>query len=209
MKGKLIVFEGIDGAGKATQVERLEKRLLAQKVQVTVFKSPRYDTPTGQLVKDALHGAYGDFIGLSPYLSAVPYLLDFAASRDEVLSALKKGTVICDRYVPSTLAYHAAKLSGESAKDFIARIEDIAYGQLKLPKPELVIYLDTPVEIARRLMEHKQKDQHERDAAYQGRVAHTYAELAKASEWHTVQCMHGPHMRSVEDIGEEIAKMAA
>lgn len=208
-KNKLIVFEGIDGAGKATQVALLEKRLRAEGKRVAVFASPRYDKPTGKIVKDALHGLYGDFVGLSPYLSAAPYLLDFAASRDEILRALGEGTVICDRYVPSTLAYHSAKLSGDEALNFIQLVEDIAYKRVGLPEPDKVIYLHIPVETARRLMETKKKDQHERDAKYQGRVALMYAELAKRKNWRVVECVKDGEMRGVEEIHEEITGFIA
>lgn len=207
--GRLIVFEGIDGAGKATQVELLAKRLRSDGKHVTVFASPRYDLPTGKLVRSALHGEFGDFVGLSPYFSALPYLVDFAAWRDEIREALKKGTVICDRYVPSTVAYHSAKLTGQSAKDFVALIEGIAFGNLGLPKPDKVVYLHIPVETARRLMDHKKKDQHERDTAYQGRVAMTYQELSKRKEWSIVECVGEGRMRTVEDIHEEVMRLAA
>lgn len=206
-KNKLIIFEGIDGAGKATQVQLLAKRLRAQGKRVVVFASPRYDKPTGAIVKNALAGMYGDFVGLSPYLSAVPYLLDFAASRDEIHEALKKGTVICDRYIPSTVAYHSAKLVGEHAREFVRLIEDIAYKKLKLPKPDRVFYLRVPVEMARRLMANKNKDQHEKSASYQGRVATAYGELAKRKEWRTVECVKNGVLRSIEDIHEEISKL--
>lgn len=205
--GKLIVFEGIDGAGKATQVELLKQLLLTKKEEVSVFSSPRYDLPTGAIVKDALYGAYGDFVGLSPYLSALPYLVDFAAWQKEMREALKKGVVICDRYVPSTVAYHSAKLSGERADEFVRLIEEIAYEHIGIPKPDLVVYLHVPVETARRLMQHKKHDQHERNAAYQARVAATYEKLALRDTWHKVECVQSGAMRSIEDIHAEIARI--
>lgn len=206
--GKLIVFEGIDGAGKATQVELLVARMKKAGKKVAVFTSPRYGTPTGDLVKSALHGFYGDFVALSPYLSGLPYLVDFAAMKGEILLALKKGDVVCDRYVPSTLAYHSAKLSGAAAEEYIATIEDIAFSKIGLPKPDKVIYLHIPVEVARRLMEHKKKDQHERNAAYQARVAQAYTSLARRKNWRTVECVQNGRMRPIEEIHEEIARIA-
>ncbi len=206
---QLIVFEGIDGAGKATQVKMLAERLRAQGKRVTVFSSPRYETPTGKLVRAALEGAYGDFVGLSPYFSALPYLLDFAASRDEIRAALKKGMVICDRHVPSTVAYHSAKLSGAKAKEFIRLVEHVAYTVLGVPEPTLVVYLHLPVGKAQELMHKKKKDQHERDTGYQARVAKAYALLAKRKNWRTVESVKGGKMRSVQDIHEEIVRLVS
>jgi len=204
---KLIVFEGIDGAGKATQVELLAKKLRRDGKRVTVFVSPRYETPTGKIVKQALSGAYGDFVGLSPHLSALPYLLDFAASRDEIRDALKKGVVICDRYVPSTVAYHSAKLSGKAAKDFIKCIEKIAFEKIRMPVPTCVVYLKVPVNQAQKQMAGKKKDQHEKDLPYQNRVANVYALLRKRKGWSTVDCFGAGTMRSPREIHTEIAAL--
>lgn len=203
----LIVFEGIDGVGKATQVELLAQRLRADGTRVAVFTSPRYDLPTGAIIRDALHGTYGDFVGLSPYLSAQPYLLDFAAWKDQIDAALGEGMVICDRYVSSTVAYHSAKLTGDHAQQFVELIEDIAYERLKLPRPDMTVYLQLPVELARRRMSAKKRDQFERDAGYQGRVAAAYGELAKRTDWRTVECVKEGSMRSVEDIQEEVRQL--
>lgn len=209
MRRNLIVFEGIDGAGKATQVKLLAKQLRAEGKHVTVFASPRYDLPTGKLVRSALHGAFGDFVGLSPYFSALPYLVDFAAWRDEIQDALKKGVVICDRYVPSTVAYHSAKLTGKKAADFVRSIEDIAYRRLKLPKPSLIIYLHVPVAEAQKLTRtrKRKRDQHERDVSYQKRVAAMYAALCKRPHWKSVDCVEAGAMRLPEAIHEEIVKL--
>src|ERR1700739_2009493 len=135
MQHKLIVFEGIDGAGKGTQVALLAKRLRKNGRRFTLLSSPRYETSTGQLVKKALHGEFGDFLALNGYLSAMPYLLDFAAGRGVTAAALKKGMVVSDRYVSSTSAYHAAKLPPKERKAFIKFVDEVLYRRFKLPKP--------------------------------------------------------------------------
>ena len=200
-----IVFEGIDGAGKATQVELLRKRLSKQG-RVSVFQSPRYDTPTGKLVRRALLGEFGDFVGLNAYLSAMPYLLDFAAERDEVSSALKKGKVISDRYMYSTSAFHAAKLPAKDRKAFLDHVEMLMFKVFRLPKPDRVIYLEVPVGQAQKNMRSKKKDQHEKNVAYQKRVAEAYTQLAKRKEWRQIPCAENGSMRSPEEIHELVWK---
>src|SRR3989344_2160653 len=111
-KGKLIVIEGIDGAGKGTQVARLAKRIQKDKKVVTVFSFPRYKKPIGRFIRAALGGRFGDFVSLNAYFSAFPYLVDMLLARGEIEDARKKWRVLCDRYVPSTVAYHSAKLQG-------------------------------------------------------------------------------------------------
>jgi dTMP kinase len=209
MKGKLIVFEGIDGAGKATQVALLSKALKKAGKRVTVFSSPRYDLPTGKLVRRALRGDFGDFVALSPYLSALPYFNDFAAWRDEMFAALGKGDVICDRYVYSTLAYASAKLSGAKQKAFLDEMSSIAFKNLQLPKADRVILLDVPVALSQKLMAQKKKDQFEKNTSYQKKVARVYGELAKGKEWRSVACSEGAAMRSREAIHADVLKLVS
>ena len=75
-KNPLIVFEGIDGAGKATHVALLEKRLRKAGYTVTVFDFPRYKTSVGKFIRESLDGKHGDFLSVSPYIAAIPYALD-------------------------------------------------------------------------------------------------------------------------------------
>ena len=204
MKGKLIVLEGIDGAGKATQAKLLAKRLRAEGIPLTTFKSPRYETPTGKIVKNALMGKYGDFVNLPPYISALPYLLDFSAAQKEITAALKRGAVLCDRYIQSTLAFHSAKIPNtKKRRQFIKDIERIMYQELELPRPDLIIYVDTPPHIAQKLLKNK-KDQHEKNMSYQKRVAKTYASLATGGEWRTVHCIESGKILSPKIIHERI-----
>lgn len=209
MKGRLIVFEGIDGVGKATQVALLAKALTQKGKRVTVFTSPRYDLPTGKLVRRALLGEFGDFVALSPYLSALPYFNDFAAWRDEMIAALQKGDVICDRYVYSTLAYASAKLPSAKQKAFLDDMSSIAFKNLRLPKADRVIFLDVPVAISQRLMAQKKKDQFEKNTAYQKKVAAVYQALSTGKEWRKVSCTQGSVMRSREDIHRDVLRIVA
>jgi dTMP kinase len=206
MQNKLIVFEGIDGAGKATQVALLAKRLRAENVHVTVFSIPRYKTPVGRLIKNALRGAYGDFRHLDPHFSAMPYLMDYALARESFLASLKKGVVIFDRYVQSTFAYHSAKAEGAGQRKVLRELEKLAFGEIKLPKPDAIIYLDVPPRVSRTLMRKKKRDQHERDSAYQQRVADVYQKMAKGKRWHVVACAPSGTIRSRKEIHEEVWK---
>lgn len=207
MKGKLIVFEGIDGAGKATQVDLLAKQLRKEGKTVTVFTSPRYDLPTGKLVRRALLGEFGDFVALAPHLSALPYFVDFAAWRGDVLEALEKGDVICDRYVYSTLAYASAKLSKGKQNAFLKEMSDVAFRALQLPRADVVMFLDVPVAVSQKLMAQKKKDQFEKNTAYQKKVATVYAALAKGKAWHTIKCTEAGAMRTRENIHGEVARI--
>ncbi|HEV3244778.1 MAG TPA: thymidylate kinase [Candidatus Paceibacterota bacterium] len=205
-KPKFIVLEGIDGVGKGTQMKLLGERLRKAGVRFTSVSSPRYKTPTGQLVKRALHGEFGDFVGLNAYLAATPYFLDFAAARADLVAALKKGVVISDRYVSSTSAYHAAKLPQKERKAFLDLVDQFMFREFKLPKPDLVLYLDMPVARAQKNLRGKKKDQYEKNVGYQRRVAQVYLQLAKRKGWRVVPCVKNGRLRSPEEVHELVWK---
>ncbi len=198
----LIVFEGIDGSGKATQAKKLVDRLKKQGHQVTATHSPRYEKPIGKLVLDALHGKHGDFRNLSPYFSGLPYLLDFATMKDSLLSALKIGMVVADRYVPSTLAFHGAKLEGPARNAYIKFVQELMYEEAGLPKPHLIIYLKMTEKLAKEHLDDSGKplDQHERDTDYQRKVAEVYGKLARDKKvWRTVECKEGESPNEIHE----------
>lgn len=205
-KSNFIVFEGIDGAGKGTQIELLARRLRKEGKHFSLAASPRYDSPTGQLVKRALHGDFGDFVGLNGYLAALPYLLDFAAQRSDLLAALKKGLIISDRFVFSTLAFQGAKVPAKERKAFVLFVERLMFNEFKLPRPDRVIYFDMPVAQAQKNMRGKKKDQHEKNVAYQKKVAQIYRELTKRKEWRVIPCTRNGVMRSPQEIHELVWK---
>ena len=212
-KGKLIVIEGIDGAGKGTQVACLAKRIQRGKNVVTVFSFPQYKKPVGRFIRAALGGQFGDFVSLNAYFSAFPYLIDMLLARAEIEAALKKGTVLCDRYVPSTIAYHSAKLKGVKRREFVSFLERFAYGELGIRKPDAVIYLDMPVKNARALLladptkGAKKLDQYEKNISYQKQVAEVYSVQKRRRPWQTVRCAASGRTRTVEEIHDAIWRL--
>lgn len=216
-RGKLIAIEGADGAGKATQSQFLLKKL--EKVgPVTQFDFPRYeDSIGGKLVGRFLAGEFGDFLAMPPYISALPYTIDRAETKDNLIEILEGDNVLCNRYTPSNLAHQAAHLdTKEERTKFISWLEELEYKGLGLPRPSLVIYLYVPVDVASELIEKKEargylegsgakKDQHEADLDYQERVANIFLEMASEREgWHTIFCVKDGELRSPEDIHAEV-----
>jgi len=214
-KGKLIVLEGGDGSGKATQARLLKNNLESCGV-VSAFEFPRYKQSTfGELIGKSLAGEFGDFLHLSPYLASLPYVLDRARAKYLLLESLKDGNVVCDRYTPSNLAFQAAKLPKKEREKFINFIEKAEYEELGLPAPDLVIYLEVPVEVSANLILKKQqrsylsvnrkKDQHEKDVGYQKEVVGVYHQLAKKRKnWHIVKCVEKGKLLPIERIQMKI-----
>ena len=144
----LVVLEGLDGAGKSTQVKTLRTYLESIFGNIEYIHFPRYDAPVyGDLISRFLRGDFGDNDTVHPQLVALLFAEDRHGAAPEMKEALKKGrTVLLDRYVYSNIAYQCAKLRNEaeagSLRDWIFNTE---YGNFGLPVPDLNIFLDVPI----------------------------------------------------------------
>ncbi len=193
--GKLIVIDGADGAGKTEQTKRLHAAL-SKTGTTTLFDFPRYDaTVFGKLLKRCLKkdSDLGDFLHLHPMFIAMPYMLDRATARDDIRGALARGHVVCNRFVPSNLAYGLANLTDPAArKEYEHFVEQGEYEELKQPRPDLVLYLHVPVEISAALTlqkHHGVADQYEENRVYQQAVVDMYLQLCKQHpHWHSIAC---------------------
>ncbi len=189
--GKLIVIDGSDGSGKTVQTGLLVDAL-KQHGSVAMFDFPQYDKFFGKFAKRALHGEFCDFAHLSPYFASLPYMLDRATVRDDICSALEQGNVVCNRYVSSNLAHQMGKLSDpEERRALKTFLEHAEFDELKLPRPDCILYLSVPVEISQELAAQKNpvKDQHEENQEHLEAAGQAYRELA-ASEpgWVMIDC---------------------
>ena len=184
----LIVLEGLDGAGKSTQVNKLKEYLISLFGSIEYIHFPRYDAPVyGSLISRFLRGDFGSNDSVHPQLVA----LLFAEDRHGAASAMKGildqgGCVLLDRYVYSNIAYQCAKLSdpseAEALRDWIFNTE---YGSFELPKPDLNIFLDVPIDFVEAKLKNQRggsdreylegaQDIHEADMNFQRRVREIY-----------------------------------
>ena len=166
-----IVFEGIDGSGKTTQIELLRQTLVANGHDPLVTEEPD-GTPLGE--------AAGRWLRGYPNLSPLTELLLFQAARTEhvekvIRPTLKAGrTVLCDRFTASTIAYqsYGRGLDLEMVED----LNRLATGGLQ---PTLTIFLDLPVEAARSRKDLNALDNFERpEKEFRQRVRQGYQTLA-------------------------------
>ena len=157
-KGNLIVIDGIDGSGKATQVALLKKRLEKMKVKVKTIDFPRYnDNFFGDLLGRYLSGEYGDFIEVDPRVASVLYAADRFESSAKIAGWLADGyTVIADRYVSANQIHQGGKIEDSKKRDeFLSWLEKMEHNIFCIPKPDLVIYLDVPFEVSKEWLERK------------------------------------------------------
>ncbi len=146
--GKLIVIDGIDGSGKATQVALLKKRLQQEGVRVKTIDFPRYyNNFFGGLIGEYLSGKYGDFIAMDPRVASVLYAADRFESSKEIKKWLDEGyVVLADRYVSANQIHQAGKIDEPKVrKEFLAWLDTMEYEVFQIPRPDLVVYLDVPL----------------------------------------------------------------
>jgi dTMP kinase len=186
----LIVIEGLDGAGKRTLGQGLQRAFEAGGRSVTTLAFPRYgDSVTADLASEALHGQHGDLAD-SVYAMAVLFALDRAAAKDQIAALCgAHDVVILDRYVASNAAYSAARLHQDWQGEVVTWVGDLEYGRFGLPAPDRQILLDASVELAAQRARHRAeqesdraRDAYERDDGLQQRTGAVYAELA-AADW--------------------------
>lgn len=202
MSGKLVIIEGSDGSGKGTQVDLLSKFLKSNKITHNHISFPRYkENMYGSFVRKYLDGDYGDPVKISPYLGSLAYASDRLLAQPQMVGWLKKGElVISDRYVPSSLAHHSAKLPTSERDSFITWLTKLEYGQNQLPVEDLVLYLYVPVVWSQKLMEGRVKDGHESNVGYLKEVEKQYIKLAKSKHWVKIDCVKNNQLLSREDI---------
>ena len=186
-----IVFEGLDGCGKTTQIELLKKNLIKNGIyNVMDFREPG-STELGEQIRTILlHNKLTDIQRLFLFLTARNVV-----TNKEIIPCIENGDiVICDRYAPSTLAYQGY---GKRVADIelIHRMNNLACENIQ---PDLVIFLDVPVEEC--IKRQNEYDEMEKSSlSVYKEIYHGYKQLSKNLNWVTVD-----GTKSVDEIANDI-----
>ena len=211
--GKLIVFEGTDGSGKSTQFDLLTRRLEEARTAFHKLRFPQYEEPSSALIRMYLGGAFGDDPeAVNAYAASTFYAVDRYASYQRVWKDYYRegGLVLSDRYTTSNAVHQGSKVPEGERADFFRWLYDLEYDRMGLPRPDLVILLDMPVELSEQLMRKREQstgthaDIHERDEDYLKKCRDVALHAAGYYGWRTVSCAKDGVIRSVEDIHEEV-----
>ena len=217
--GRLIVIEGSDGSGKATQTKLLFEYLKGQGKDVRMVSYPDYDSPSSSLVKMYLGSEFGhDPYGVNAYVTSAFFAVDRFASYlknwKSFYESSKDAVVICDRYVTSNMLHQTSKLSSLKEKEaFLDWEYDFEYVKGGLPIPDLVFFLDVDPDTTFRLMKNREnkithqsdKDIHESNKDFLIKSYENSILVGKRYGWINIRCCDQMGiMKGMEDIHKMI-----
>lgn len=219
-KGKFIVIDGTDGSGKATQTKLLCESLTKEGIKVKKIDFPQYQNNFfGKLLRECLDGKLGDFIAVNSKIASVLYAADRWESAQMISKWIKQGyTVIADRYVSSNQIHQGGKIFNQvQRKEFLKWLDQMEYDVFKIPKPDVIIFLDVPTAITKTLLNARAekrreicsyKDVAEENEKHLMESRESALKMVKSSNnWVRVNCVEKGKMMSIEKVQEKVKKV--
>lgn len=221
-KGKLIVIDGTDGSGKATQVDFLMNKLKNDGYEVRMVDFPEYyKNFFGAFIGHCLSEQYYNFINIHPKIASVLYAADRFESKEKMELWLRKGyIVIANRYVSANQIHQGGKISNaKKRQDFLRWLDDMEYRVFGIPRPNLTLYLSLPIDITLKLLKNrdsskmkreylkKKKDVHESDVDFLINSRKSALKLVKETpNFVKIECSEKGVILSREQIHEMVYK---
>lgn len=213
LHGKLIVIEGLDGSGKATQAKRLVEALQAQGQTARAVSFPNYASDSSALIKMYLSGQFGsDPDDVNAYAASSFYAVDRYAGFKKDWGVFYKngGMIIADRYTTSNAIHQCSKLPDHEWESYLEWLFTYEYELLGIPAPDLVIYLHMDLEVSQRLIAKRhtedniKKDIHESNLDYLRRSEAAAEYCSRNLGWKTVLCSRDGEPKTVEEVHQEV-----
>jgi len=218
-KGKIIVIEGIDSSGKATQVKMVYEELINEKYRAMRLEFPDYKSDSSALIKMYLNGKFGeDPKSVNPYAASLFFAADrFASFKSDWEKFYNEGGIlILDRYTSSNMIYQAAKIENKKKREeYLDWINDLEFKKLDLPRPDIVIFLNMPPEFCSKLNDKRlnkinglnKKDIHERNSGYLKKTYKVALNAAKKYKWEVIDCIENNSIKPINEINREILRI--
>ncbi|HEX2920859.1 MAG TPA: dTMP kinase [Bacteroidales bacterium] len=220
---KLIVIEGVDGAGKSTQIRLLRDFFSKSGFKNEYLHFPRTESPFfGELIARFLRGEFGSLSEVDPYLVAMLYAGDRKDASELIRRwLLDRKFVILDRYTYSNIAYQCAKLEDhEEQARLMHWIMKLEFSHFSIPKPDLNIFLDVPFSFTESNLSVNRsgsdrsylngiKDIHEENLTFQKRVREIYLKVSRNDgNLSVINCSNSEgNMHSPSEIFENIVNL--
>lgn len=212
MAGKLIVLEGLDGSGKATQAEMLYSRLISAGIKAKKISFPDYDSESSALIKMYLRGDFGKSPSdVDPCAASLFYTVDRFASYKMKWGEFYNngGIVIADRYTTSNAVHQCCKLPDTLWDEYLNWLFPLEYNILGLPVPHKVFFLNVEPEVSKKLIEKRysgdesKKDIHE-SLEYLSKSYESAKYCCEKLNWIEIKCSENGEMRDIKSINDDI-----
>ena len=213
--GKLIVVEGLDGSGKATQAKLLAEKLKEMGKDVIQVSFPDYDSDSSALVKMYLSGKFGSHAqDVDAYAASAFYAVDrFASYKTSWQKDYENGRIIiADRYTTSNGVHQCSKLEKGKWDDFVNWLYDFEYNKMGIPAPDCVIYLNMSLQVSQKLLmdryhgDESRKDIHEKDTDYLAVSRQAARFCAEKGGWKTIRCDDGTQPYTPQQISRQVTE---
>ena len=221
--GKIIVIEGTDCSGKATQAKKLREKLENMGYSVWQTSYPDYDTPTGKIIGGPYLGKEEICAGWFPEkagnvdakVASMYYAIDRYYNKNKVEKNKKSHDyVLLDRYTYSNMAHQGGKIKDKKERmALFESLEKLEFEMLHLSVPDIKIFLHMPYQAETFLRQNRKEeklDEHEQDEKHLQNAEKTYLEIAEKYHFYTIKCTKKENIenikdiKSVEEISEEI-----
>ncbi|HEY4493923.1 MAG TPA: dTMP kinase [Candidatus Paceibacterota bacterium] len=208
--GRLIVIDGTDGSGKATQTGLLVKHLKKDGKKVKVVDFPDYSSNFfGKFIGHCLSERYYDFVKVHPKIASVLYAADRFESSGKIEKWIKEGNiVVANRYASANQIHQGGKISNTKKREaFLKWLAEMEYKVFKIPQPDAVFYLNVPIKITRSLIKGRgnKKDAHEKDTKFLENSRQSALWLAKTQKnWVKIDCVKDGKIDTRENIHNKI-----
>ena len=214
--GKLIVIDGLDGSGKTTQFELIQKELSDRGIVVKAISFPEYDKPSSTLVKMYLGGEFSkNAEDVNAYASSSFYAVDRYASYKLYWEKdyLDDKLILASRYVSSNAIHQMVKLPEGEWEKYLEWLIDYEHIKMDIPKADKIIFLDMPIEISQKLLSRRyngdenKKDIHESNVEYLYKCRKSALFAAEKLGWSVVNCSDGENPLTTDEISKKIMKI--
>ena len=198
-----IVLEGVDGAGKSTQITNLREMFAQRGIESEYLHFPRFDAPyVGEMIARFLRGELGSVEQVDPYVVAMLYAEDRRDAASMIRGWINDGkVVIVDRYVYSNVGYQCAKMQDNEEREKLRKwILSLEYEYFAIPRPDVSLFLDVPFAFTERKLKEQRvgddrdylkgkQDIHEQSMDLQRAVRQVYIDASQYDDdMHVVDC---------------------
>jgi len=219
-KGKFIVFDGIDGSGKNTQVNLLSSHLKELGYNVAKIDFPQYGKKSAGLVEEYLNGTYGTAREVGAKKASIFYACDRYDASFQIKEWLDNGyIVISDRYVTASIGHQGGKIRDRQKRsEYFKWLYGLEYNFFGIPKPDITFILKTTPELSLGLSSKheegekkakrqlylldKDQDMHEEDVEHQKHALESFLQVAEEypEEFRVIECVQNENMLAPSEI---------